>query len=317
MTRPRIVTFSRRTDGGLYIDFLVDKVRKGSTHVPNPMTGKPYTVSLRPEDVALLSVWTKAPNLVVPALEELRRTYRERLSVFVTITGYGGTWMEPEVPTIDVALEGVRRIREKVTVSQAVVWRYDPIVLTERTFTEQWHVENFAYLCQSWKGLTGRVVVSNVHVSGSYEPVGRALAARTASQGDRLRLLGYADFVDLACRLKAIANAHDISLGVCCSRKITPEHTAQVGLRNTACVNPIDLAAMNLSLATIGKSRKQRKGAISLGYAECTCGDSIDIGATHTCQHGCAYCYANRSRAVLDRIEATAPWLSDRVLPSD
>lgn len=308
--RRRIVTFSRRTDAGLWIDFLIDKIQRGGTFVPNPLTRKPYWVSLVPNDVALLNLWTKAPHRLLPTLETLRTTYD--LAFFVTLTGYGGTWVERKVPQAAIALDAVARIVDALGDKPCRMWwRYDPILTTAKRFTPAWQIENFGRLCARWRGMTDRVIVSMPHVQGPYGSIRQSLIQTARENHDEYRELQYAEFLKLVCDLASVARQNQIELRVCCSPGIHPSDAAALGIAHRPSLERATLIAQGLPPSVLRAGHGQRSGSAKHGYAPCTCVESVDIGAKQTCDHGCVYCYANRSGAVTTAIPADAPWLSD------
>ncbi len=260
MTKRRIVTFSRRTDAGLWVDFLLDKVHRGGTYVPNPMTGKPYWVSLAAGDVALLNLWTKAPNLLLPAIDTLKSTYD--LAFFVTQTGYAGTWLERSVPRVETVIDSVTKIADKIGASPSRMWwRYDTIVTTEQEFTREWHMENFGRLCGLWKGLTERVIISKVHLDGAYASIRKTLSERARANDDQLRELSYDEFIEMAIVMKNIASEHGIELEVCCSPAIESSDRERHGIGNGACLSRQELTKVNRQLDVIQASKSQRSGS--------------------------------------------------------
>ena len=311
----RIITFSRRTDGGLWIEFLVDKDRQGYCFAPNPMTNKPYKVSLAPADVALLTLWTKAPHLIVPHVAEL--SSRHELAFFVTVTGYAGSWLEPRVPGVEETIEGVRRLFGALGKNpDRFFWRYDPIITTKQAFTAEWHAENFATLCKQWKGMTKRVIVSNVQVLGSYAAIEKKISAGARARGDAFVQLSYAAFVEVAARLRSIAAGHGIALQVCCSPAIADADQDAFGVANGACLDPAALVAFDPAIARMECAAAQRQGSAKLGYGPCLCSEARDIGSKETCAHGCVYCYSNRSGGAIQLdIPPSSPWLSSKPFP--
>ena len=75
----------------------------------------------------------------------------------MTITPYG-TDIEPYVPPYASVIEGFKHI-SKLLNSQSMVWRYDPIILTNE-YTVDFHFESFYKMAKSLKDYTDTVVVS-------------------------------------------------------------------------------------------------------------------------------------------------------------
>lgn len=308
---PSIITFSRRTDPAFFMDWFMDKIDRGGCYVPNPFSGKPYFISLTHEDVLLLNYWTKNPSPIlthVPALRDMG--YLQ--SFFITVTRYP-RWLETHTPSIEHSAYTIQMLSSLLG-KEALWWRYDPIILTER-LDAVWHQKNFTALCETvWSGNTDRVIISLAHIDGPYRKIRNTLLTSCRNQGDTLNMPGYREFIELALSLQEIANSFGISLEICCSPEIRPEEKKL--LSQGACLSMKYLERIISSLPEL-KSKGTRKRSAEHGYASCSCLESRDIGATGTCTHGCVYCYANRNSPPVSpgSISAASPWLSPLPLP--
>lgn len=310
MMTKRILTFSRRTDPAFYMDWYLDKLNRGECWAPNPFSGKPYRVSLRPEDVQAMTFWTKEPRAVAAgAAETLKRGIPA--ACFVTVTGYP-RWLERNVPPADSVRDGVDELAIQLG-SRAVWWRYDPVIMTSR-LTADWHCENFSRLCRDvWAGRTGRVIISLAHIDGPYAFARKAIERACEAEGDPLAMPSYGEFISCAANLQNIAREYGISLEVCCSPKI---REGDGNIRQGRCLDPEYLAQVAGGPFN-PKKGAQRKGSAELGYAPCCCIDSRDIGSYGTCPHACVYCYARRGESASKptHIAPGSPWLCDRPFP--
>ena len=109
-----VLSASRRTDlVACYPEFLIEKLR-----------------DYPPEQVHSLVVWTKNPqNMIAPgALRETLERYRQ-LYVHLTITGLGGTVLEPHIPSWETVLQMVPALIALVKVPERISWRFDPCAL--------------------------------------------------------------------------------------------------------------------------------------------------------------------------------------------
>lgn len=143
------VTLSRRedmiADGGRF-SHLVESLSKG-TIAARSRFGE-NQVSLDPEEIAGLSLWTKAPRRFVDLFRsaEGRRLLnryrieedRYRIELQVSITGAGSSALEPGVPPPDEVLSGLDELVAAGFVGRTITWRFDPMVVTEQFPVSFW-----------------------------------------------------------------------------------------------------------------------------------------------------------------------------------
>jgi DNA repair photolyase len=279
-----IVSASRRTDiPAFFGDWFMNRVRAGWAAVRNPFNAHQVRkVSLDPGQVDCLVFWTKNPAPFLRHLEELEARGFVYYFLF-TLNHYPG-FLEPGLPHLSQRLDSFRALSNSVGPAR-VIWRYDPIVVTNATPPE-YHEQTFARLCKELQGHTGRVVISFMQ---TYAKLRRRLKQAEQEHG-----LGFVDFKDgehenqlrrLAGKLAGIARDHGLDMRACAEER----DLTDVGIKPSAC---IDAALVNklfgLDLSP-GQDRHQR-GA-------CGCSPSVDIGAYNTCSHACLYCYANAGPA--------------------
>ena len=151
-----ILQTGQRTDiPAFYGQWLINRIREGFVDVRNPYN--PLQVTRYPinqEVVDGIAFCTKNPLPFIPLLNEIV-DYRQYWHM--TITPYG-TDIEPYVPTYASVIEGFKHISKQLN-SQSMVWRYDPIILTNE-YTVDFHCESFYKMAQALKGYTDTVVVS-------------------------------------------------------------------------------------------------------------------------------------------------------------
>lgn len=286
--KKRIITFSRRTDGGLYIEWLIDKIKKGFCYYPNPYTKKLIRQSLRKEDIIFLSLWTKAPERILPYLNFLIDSMN--LNFQITLTGYGNT-IEKNISSKEVVINSFREIADKIKNPKLINWRYDPIFLSYK-FNIDWHINNFYYLCSKLKGYTNKVIISPLQVVGNYLPILGKMTKNRIEYNDRLILIDKEKFFFIVRKLREIAIKYDIKVNICCEPSLDPEedkklfeefHDLYDGCLSYSLIKEFD------PYLKINKSKGQRKN--------CLCLECRDIGVYYTCFNGCVYCYANRSKS--------------------
>ncbi len=276
------VSASRRTDiPAFYGDWFSHRLTAGFVEYIPAGPARRCRCSLRPADVTHFAFWTKNPRPFVPAL---RRVLTIGYPVLwnVTITGLGGTPVEPHVPSADRVVASIQELAEMVPPS-AILWRYDPVFLSAQ-YGEDYHIETFSRLAGELTGHVDRIAVS--FLGSCYaRRVQQNLRHYESESGDRVRVMLLAQQVDLAGRLNDIAAAAGLQLTLCCS----PELQQTTGYPATGC-NSFAWARRvypELEKAEALKPKPTREG--------CECNDERDIGVYDTCVHGCRYSYGSSS----------------------
>jgi hypothetical protein len=282
-----IISASRRTDiPAFYARWFMNRIRAGFCEVPNPFNRQQVSfVSLLPEDVDVIVFWTRNPRPFFPYLDELEaRGYRYYFQY--TLLGYPPP-IDAAGPALDASLVTFRDLARRLG-PQRVIWRYDPIVLSETT-PPAYHRAAYARLAQALAGAASRSVIS---LMDEYPKI-RGRMQALASQGIRLLPVffgesGSAEGIpswlgELLADLAAIARSHQMEIvscaeghdlrpfGICPGKCVDDEYIRQV---------------FGLEVAHT-KDPNQRKA--------CGCVVSKDIGMYDSCLFGCSYCYATTS----------------------
>src|SRR5262249_5415801 len=172
-----IVSASYRTDiPAFYGDWFAHRLAEGHVMVANPYGGPDYRVGLSPEEAEGFIFWTRNPAPFRPVLEKLEREGRPFVIQF-TITGYPRA-LEAAVPDTDAALALLSDLSRRFG-KRAIVWRYDPILISELTGA-LWHRENFARMAAALRGSVDEVVLSFTQI---YAKTARNLAAAAKRHG--------------------------------------------------------------------------------------------------------------------------------------
>ena len=255
-----IINTGQRTDiPAFYAEWFANRLREGFVCVRNPYN--PSQVSryrLDPTVVDVIGFCTKNPAPMFPYMD-LLKDYGQYW--FMTITPYGRD-MEPNVPDKHRLLEDFKRLSEQVGVN-AIGWRYDPILLSER-YTTAYHLRAFETMASALEGYTQTAVISFIDL---YPKVRRNFPeAREVRAEERIRL-GKA--------LIEIASTHGMIVKPCAEGDELAPYGADCG----GCMRLGDYEK------AIGKklSAPKRKGA----RAGCACYLACDIGAYNTCKHLC------------------------------
>ena len=230
---------------------------------------------LPPSSVHTLVVWTKNPGavLAVPRLVETLSGYAQ-LFFHVTITGMGGTRLEPNSPPAGESLRALDGVVRLAGLPERVRVRFDPIVHLVlpggRQYTNLPHFGEVVSAC-------GRLGVPEVVTSWMerYPKVlkrldGAGVTAEAVSE-DTVR-------ADARFMLERSSEA-GVKLTGCCAPPLESSRCVDGELFNK--LHPLGLKC------STAKARGQRP--------LCTCTTSRDIGWYTACAHGCLYCYANPS----------------------
>ena len=271
-----IVSVSRRTDiPAFYSDWFFHRLREGYAVTRNPMNPKQLRrVELTPDTVDGFVFWSKNPAPMLPKLELLRE-YPYYFQF--TLNPYGEN-IEPGLPSVEERLETFCRLSERLG-SQRVIWRYDPIFLSPE-FPMEYHIRQFERMAKSLSGKTEQCVISFV------DPY--AKKAKNF-QKYHIRELIAEEMSTIAAEFSRVAKAYSLRLQTC-AELIDLE---QYGIVHGKCVDAALLSQIVGKPITAGKDSGQRKA--------CGCAPSVDIGAYHTCPHGCKYCYASGSEATVEK----------------
>lgn len=264
-----ILSASRRTDiPAFYLDWFLERLRQGEILVRNPMRPRQVKrIAFRPADVDGIVFWTKNPAPILGALDRLAEY---PFYLLYTLNPYGPD-LEGDVPAERERLDVFRRLADRLG-PERVVWRYDPIVISDR-YNEAFHEDNFSRLAAALSGHTGECKTSFL---APYPKIGRAIRELGLVLPD-------ADAKKrLAARLRQAAENSRIVLSACCDPDL-----ADAGLVPAACVDAGRLGRIGGRAVPSRKDSGQRKN--------CSCSESVDVGAYNTCTHACRYCYANHS----------------------
>ncbi|MBN1937998.1 MAG: DUF1848 domain-containing protein [Candidatus Aminicenantes bacterium] len=274
-----IISASRRTDIPSYFARpFMDAVRTGFIEVPHPWNPRITSrVSLRPEDVDGIVFWTRDPRPLVPFLEELEIRGFSYYFQFTLMDN--PPFLDPDGPGFRETAAAFRELAER-TGPDRLVWRYDPIVLSNRT-GPAFHRERFEEISAALAGSTRRVMISLVDF---YRAAARRFRALEAD-GIVVRQPSPEDLAELIPPLASCAERRGMEIWSCAEEV----GLASFGVHPGKCVDAGLLSRLTGRPLPSRKDPRQRK--------TCGCDESRDIGVYGTCRRGCIYCYA-QSRGV-------------------
>jgi hypothetical protein len=272
-----IISASRRTDiPAFYSEWFMNRLQEGYCLVPNPFNPTQVArISLVPDDVDAIVFWSKNPAPMLRFLPEVENL-GYRFYFLFTLNHYPKA-LEPNLPPLEERISTFIELSEGLGPGR-VIWRYDPIILSNRT-DASYHRKTFESLCQQLAGRTQRVITSIVTL---YRKTVRNLAP--------LEKLGYAfdqeprsnpETEPLLSHVAKSAAEHGLEIFACAEKR---DYTF-LGIKPSSCID----AGLIRDLWGIPVSSKEDPGQ----REHCGCALSRDIGMTDTCPHGCPYCYSN------------------------
>ncbi len=272
-----VISASRRTDIPMhYSPWLASVVRQGFADVPQPYTGKKRRVSLLPDEVHTMVLWSKDFRPLLGDAGGVRQALARYDQVFChfTVTGLGGTTLEPSIPPWEETLAQLPRLVEFAGDPRRVTVRYDPIV---HWFEGQDARSNLPVAEAILKEIH-KTAVTAVRVSFAtlYGKVRRR-------KGWRWYDPSIAERLEITRWLAELAASLGLTLYTCSQLELQA-----AGAVPSRCIDGQLLTRLHpLSLpAVTNKDRGQRR--------ECGCTVSVDIGSyLMRCPNGCRYCYAN------------------------
>ena len=263
-----IINVGGRTDiVNYYTPWLLNRLSEGYAYSRNPFARENvYKLSLKPEDVDCLLFCSKNYQPILKHIGDIDEKYN--ILCNYTITAYGKD-IEPKVPSINQSIKTLKRLSDIVG-SNKILWRYDPILLTEK-YTIEKHLETFEDIVEKISPLVYRCIFSFVDMYKKVEENMPEIIPLTKE--DKVKLLkGIGEISERfnlytqSCATNESYEKYNIHAAGCTTREIL-EQAHNVVYKNV-------------------------KGT---GIREnCHCIPSRDIGAFNSCLSECKYCYANR-----------------------
>ncbi len=285
-----LLSVSRRTDiPAFYSDWFFDCLEQGYVLVPNPINpSKVAKIPLEKLEITSVSTnligdktvetkgniegivfWSKNPK---PMLEKIDKLNGFTYYFLYTLNAYP-EHIEGGLPSLEDRINTFKNLSKHCP----VIWRYDPILLTDG-IDVNWHLEKFKYLCKSLKGHTKHCKIS--FVIESY--LGCSKTVHAPSEKEKHILLE---------SFSKIAKDNGIQIETCADGG----DWSKYDILPSKCIDGVIFEELltekhkDLGLKVVRKNNKldgQRKN--------CGCMPAVDIGRYDTCKHKCNYCYARK-----------------------
>ncbi|EAL0271420.1 DUF1848 domain-containing protein [Campylobacter lari] len=269
-----IISASRRTDiPAFYSKWFLNRLKEQYLLIKNPFNTKLIKrVSLKPENIDAIVFWTKNAKPIMQYLDEISKNYFYYFQY--TITGYSNK-IEQFTPNPIHTIENFIQLSDKIG-KERVIWRYDPIVLTQYTPLKE-HLRLFEKIATLLHNKTNKVIIS---FADPYKKINKRL--NNLNFIDILSI-DFIEFQEFIQNISYIANSKSMIIETC-SENIDLE---KFNINHGKCIDDNLIQHISNSKLKIQKDKYQRN--------ECGCVHSVDIGMYNTCPHGCLYCYANFS----------------------
>lgn len=241
----------------------------------HPFSNEFYMVSLKPEDVHTMVLWSKDFTPLLENHHGLRDALSRYDQIFChfTITGLGGTPLEPRVPPWQEAIEQLPELVKLAGDPRRITLRFDPIIHWE----EAGEVRSNYPLAEPILRAAAESGVTAVRISFAtiYGKVKRRKGWKWVDPPQERKL-------ELTAQLVEMAHSLGLTIYSCADKSLLP-----AGALPSRCIDGELLNALHPGglKASTNKDRGQRP--------QCGCTVSVDIGSyTMKCPSGCVYCYA-------------------------
>lgn len=274
-----ILSVSRRTDiPAFYSEWFMNRINEGYAYVRNPFNMNQISnVSIKPDIVDCIVFWTKNAKPLMPYLKELDSKGYKYYFQF-TINPYGKD-LEKNIENKEKIVETFKKLSVQIG-AEKVIWRYDPIIVTDKHLTE-YHFNEFLKLCNILKGFTHKVVISYMD---DYRKVSKNM------KGFNIKELSEQDMYEIAKGFSDIAKANGLIIESCAEEI----DLSSIGIEHGKCIDG-DLIEKITGYKIINKDKRDDN------RKDCGCMKCIDIGQYDSCTHNCLYCYANVNKDLASR----------------
>jgi DNA repair photolyase len=297
---PIIISASRSTDiPTFYADWFVERWGKGYVQWRNPFNGVPSFVAFK--NTRCVVFWTKNPKPMLKHIDFLEKEVKNYYFQY-SLNDYDKEGFEGKVPRLESRIKTFKELSKRIG-KERVVWRFDPMILTDEINVEEL-LKRVKNIGDQLEGYTSKLVFSFADIA-IYRKVANNL---------KKECINYVEFTEdtmnqFAKGLQELNKSWNLEIATC-AEKIPLE---QYNIKHNKCIDDdlmIELFAEDAVLMNFlgvkleeptlfEPSSKVRKPKVlkDKGQREaCGCIMSKDIGQYNTCPHECVYCYANTSK---------------------
>lgn len=316
MQTPLIISASRSTDiPAFYSDWFFHRLNVGYSAWTNPFNGVRSYVSYK--NTRFIVFWSKNPYPLLPYLDYLKE-HNIGCYIQFSLNDYEKEGLERGVPTLKERIKTFRTLVKKLGVG-SVVWRFDPLILTDKISFDDL-LQKIQNIGNQLQGYTEKLVFSFVDIT-SYKKVKRNLEENNVHYHEwteyqmnefaqRLsemnRKLGW-NFQLATCGEKIDLKKY----GILHNRCIDGDLITRLAWQDKRLMDYMKVKIENVPAPSLFGDTELPEGAILLPKNHyfisshkkdsgqrpfCECMASKDIGEYNTCPHLCEYCYANTTK---------------------
>ena len=326
---PYIISASRATDiPAFYMDWFMHRLHEGYLAWTNPFNGKTSYIAL--QNCRFIVFWSKNPSPLLRHIDALQ-AQGIRCYVQYTLNDYEEERLEKNVPPLAMRIDTFRKLSERIG-AHAVIWRFDPLILTPSLGKEKL-LNKIARLGEQLKGYTERLIFSFADINAF-----RKVRANLMRRGIEYIEWSESDMEQMASMLSTLnaQNGWGVQLATCAE----PIDLSRYGIAHSRCIDGDLIVRIafqdrrlmeHLGVQLLSPAEGKMRNAFSPNAVAplpnggfyiythrkdkgqrllCGCIQAKDIGQYNTCPHACEYCYANSSIA-----SAESNWQMHRLNP--
>jgi DNA repair photolyase len=229
-------------------------------------------INLAPDVVDCIIFWSKNPK---PMLDKFQFIKDYVYYFQFTLNPYDKD-IEARLPSKVELLETFKKLSDIIG-PQKVIWRYDPILLSEK-YTISYHIDKFYEFAGKLKGYTEKVTFSFIDF---YKKVTENI------KSVRIDVITFEEKNIIADNFSRIAKENNLLIDTCAE----DIDLSKYNIAHARCIDD-RLIAKIIGYNFIAEKDKNQR-------LECGCVGSIDIGEYNSCSNGCVYCYANYNNNIV------------------
>lgn len=315
MQAPLIVSASRSTDiPAFYANWFFHRIQKGYSVWTNPFNGAKTYVSY--ENTRFIVFWSKNP---LPLLLYLQILKERNIKCYIqyTLNDYQNEGLE-KVPSLAQRIGTFKLLVEQLG-KGAVIWRYDPLILTDDITVDDL-LQKVQNIGDQLKGYTEKLVFSfadiaiykkvknNLENNGipyyewethQMEEFAEKLSIMNRNRGWNYQIATCGEKIDFA------------KYGIQHNRCIDSDLIARLAWDDKKLMDFMKVKIEDVPAPSLFGTTELPQDAILLPHNHyfisthrkdpgqrqfCECMASKDIGEYNTCPHLCEYCYANATK---------------------